>query len=181
MSKNDVCLVPGTIQYVKNYGYDGLDIWIKSEEIIPDAKIFIGHSLGASFILGSNVNYNNKFIFINPLIKERCFPLHFVNWVRFLISEGFAVKKAVPVGCWWHTFRQVLLLLKVDVLKQMRKIPKENILIIRGKHDNYFCDRENAEILKANNFNLIEVEAGHDWNENVASSVEDIVKSYLKD
>lgn len=176
VKREDIVLVPGTIQCVKNYeGFGGLDIWIKNEEIIPKAKVFIGHSLGASFILKSDVNLDSNFIFINPLIKRRIFLIHFVNWMKFLIFEGFDLRKAVLVKYWMHTFRQVLSLLKVDVLEQMKKIPIENIIIIKGKYDNYFCDTENLEILKTNNFKVIEVEAGHDWNEDVAKAVENIV------
>ncbi|MFA5961482.1 MAG: hypothetical protein WC848_02275 [Parcubacteria group bacterium] len=179
MDKKEICVLPGTGQIVKNYGYDGLDIWITGQiEVIPDAKVFIGHSLGASFILKSKVNSASKFIFINPLVKKRNFFMHFINWIRFLVFEGFKVKKAVPAKYWGHTFRQVVVLLRVDVLKQLKQIPKENIIIIRGKFDNYFCDRENFEILKANNFSLLEVDAGHDWNANVAKAVASIIESW---
>ncbi|HBI34302.1 MAG TPA: hypothetical protein DEA43_01885 [Candidatus Moranbacteria bacterium] len=179
MSKYNVCLVPGTIQCVKNYkSYNGLDIWINDHNEIPiNTKCFIGHSLGANHILNLNVGNDYKFIFINPLIKRRCFLLHFVNWIRFLIFEGFEIRKAAPVKYWLHTFKQILLLLEVDVLEQMKKIPKENIIIIRGKHDDYFCDKKNVEILKVNNFKIIEVEAGHDWNEHVARAVEEIIQN----
>lgn len=177
MNKEDVCVLPGTIQYAKNYGYKGLDIWM-DEKIteLPDAKIFIGHSLGVNYILKSNINRNSKFIFINPLLKKRPFIIHFINWLRFLVFEGFSIQKAVPVKYWWHTFKQVLSLLKVNVLKEMKKIPSENIIVIRGKHDNYFCDKKSVEILKANQIKFIQIEAGHDWNENVKDTVEDILQ-----
>lgn len=172
-------MLPGTIQYAKNYGYDGLDIWMKDEEITTsDAKVFIGHSLGASFILNSNVDRNSIFIFVNPLIEKRSFLIHFINWIKFLIFEGFTIKKAVPVKYWWHTFNLVVLLLKVDVLEQMKKIPKENIIVIRGRNDNYFCDSKNVGILKDNNFKIIDVEAGHDWNENIACVIRDIIEKH---
>lgn len=171
-----MCMLPGTIQCVKNYGYDGLDIWMDDRiENIYEAKFFIGHSLGASFILKSNASCDSKFIFVNPLVKKRRRFFHFVNWIRFLVFEGFAIKKAVPVRCWRHVFRQASALLGVDVLERMKRIPKENIIIIRGRYDDYFCDKESAGILKAGKFELIEVEAGHDWNENVAKAIADII------
>ncbi|EKD58870.1 MAG: hypothetical protein ACD_56C00036G0002 [uncultured bacterium] len=179
MIKKDIFVLPGTIQRVKNYGYDGLDIWMKDEVLSTTcAKIFIGHSLGASFILKSNVNRDSKFILVNPLIIKKCFAAHFLNWIKFLVFEGFAINKAVPARCWWHTFKQILSLLKVDVFKEIKNIPKENIFIIKGKYDCYFCDRKSAEILKNDNFNVIEVEAGHDWNENIASVVKNIIKTF---
>lgn len=177
MDNLDVCVLPGTIQCAKNYGYSGLDIWM-DEHIneLPTAKIFIGHSLGVNFILKSNFNHNSKFIFINPLLKKRPFILHFISWIKFLIFEGFSIKKSVPMKYWWHTFKQVLSLLKVDVLEQMKKIPSENVIIIRGKYDNYFCDKESVEILKSNQIKFIQIKAGHDWNENIKDAVEDILQ-----
>lgn len=179
MNKENVCVLPGTVQFAKNYGYSGLDIWIDEKvEKLPDAKIFIGHSLGASFILKSDINQDSKFIFVNPLLKKRCLLFHFINWLRFLIFEGFSIKKSVPMKYWWHTFKQVLRLLKVDSLEQMKKIPSENITVIRGKYDNYFCDKESVEILKTNQIKYIEVEAGHDWNENIKNVVYNLVINY---
>lgn len=177
MTKEDACVLPGTIQSAQNYGYDGLDIWMdKKIEKLPNAKIFIGHSLGVNFILKYNINHDSRFIFINPLLKERCFFVHFMNWLKFLVFEGFSTKKAVPAKHWWHTLKQVLSLLKVDVLGEIKKIPPEKIIIIRGKYDNYFCDKKNIEILKACPIKFIEVEAGHDWNENIKNAVEDILQ-----
>ena len=173
-------MLPGTIQSVKNYGdYEGLDIWMNDEKLSAiNSKVFIGHSLGASFILKSNVNLDSKFILVNPLIVRRCFTIHLLNWIKFLIFEGFETNKAVPMRHWGYTFKQILSLLKVNVFDEIKKIPKENIFVIKGKYDNYFCDRKSAEILKADNFNVIEVEAGHNWNENIESVVRDIIKTF---
>lgn len=175
MNKEDVLVVPGTIQLARNYGYEGLDIWIKDESVIPEAHVFIGHSLGASFILNSEVSLQKKLILINPLVKRRRFWLHFFNWIRFLVGEGFDTRKAVPIKYWPHTLKQVLRLLPVNVLEHMKKVPAENIIVLRGAHDRYFCDAENAAILTAHHFRVIEVEAGHDWNENMAKVVADIL------
>lgn len=164
--------MPGTIQSLECYGYDGLNIWMdEGTKELPDAKVYIGHSLGASFILKANANRGSKFIFINPLIRKRSFLVHFINWIRFLIFEGFSVKKAVPFKYWCHTLRQAISLLKVDVLEEIKKIPNENIVVIRGMQDDYFCDKKDVEILKASKVKVIEVKAGHDWNENVAEEV----------
>ena len=69
-------------------------------------------------------------------------------------------------------------LLKVDVFGIIQKIPKENLVVIRGKNDDYFCDKESAEIIKSNNIKLIEVEAGHDWNEKIAQAVETFIAHF---
>ncbi len=180
MSAEDILVVPGTIQLAKNYGYKGLDIWIRNESIIPEAQVFIGHSLGASFILNSEVSVRKKLILINPLVKRRPFWLHVFNWLRFLFGEGFDTKKAVPIKYWPHTLKQVLRLLPVNVLEQMKKVPAENIVVLKGKDDQYFCDAENAAILTAHHFRVIEVDAGHDWNENMARAVATILADVPK-
>lgn len=179
ISKENILVVPGTIQYAKNYGdYMGLDIWIEgaNREVPSDAECFIGHSLGVSYILNSHIESGKKFIFINPLVKKRNLLDLFLRWIRFHIFEGIKREKVVPVKYWAHTLKQVLKLLKVDVLGEMQKIPKEDVLVIRGLQDDFFCDKEDVEILKKNNFKVIEVEAGHDWNDNVAKAVEDCLK-----
>jgi hypothetical protein len=180
IKRENILLVPGTIQYVKNYGsYDGLDIWMRSghKKIPTNARCFIGHSLGASYILDSCVGPENKFIFINPLVKKRNIAHLFLRWIMFHISEGFPKEKAVPMRHWIYAFKRMLFLLKVDVIGQMCKIPRENVVIIRGIEDKFFCDDEDVEILRKNNFQLIEVEAGHDWNENVAKEVANIFQN----
>jgi hypothetical protein len=180
IDKENIILVPGTIQYVKNYeSYKGLDIWIgvQNKEAISSAKCFIGHSLGASYVLNLNIEPGKRFIFINPLVKKRNILNLFVRWMKFHIFEGIKGEKVVPVKCWTHTFKQVLFLLKVDVLREMQKIPRGDVVVIRGRQDSFFCDEEDIEILNKNSFKVVEVEAGHDWNENVAKVVEDLIKN----
>jgi hypothetical protein len=63
------------------------------------------------------------------------------------------------------------------VLGEIKKIPPENITIIRGKNDNYFCDKENIEILKFNQIKFIQFEAGHDWNETIAKAAKGLINS----
>jgi hypothetical protein len=174
-----IIVLPGTFQCVKNYGgYDGVDIWMgeENQEKLSGVDYFIGHSLGVNFILNAVCVQEQKFIFINPLIKKRGVPSLLYQWLRFLLFEGIKKEKVVPIKYWATTFKKIAHLLKTDVLETMQKLPKENVYIIGGKADNYFCDTEDLEILKANEFNIIEVDAGHDWNENVAKAVADIIK-----
>ncbi len=51
----------------------------------------------------------------------------------------------------------------------------ENLIIIRGKKDTYFCDGKSAEIIRNNKLQLIEIDAGHDWNDKIAELVDSIV------
>jgi hypothetical protein len=55
------------------------------------------------------------------------------------------------------------------------KLPKENLYIIRGTRDTFFCDEVAVTIAKEHGFNIIEVDAGHDWNQDIAEAVEQVL------
>lgn len=131
MDEKDVFFAPGTGQYVKNYGdVAGVDIWLGHSEISPDATCFIGHSLGAHFLLDTMPDPLKRFIFINPLIKKRNILSLFSHWIRFLLFEGIPMKKLVPVSLWPNNIKTIFRLLKTDALEQLQKIPAENITVI---------------------------------------------------
>ena len=61
-------------------------------------------------------------------------------------------------------------------MKIIKKIPKNKIIIIRGKNDKYFCDEESVKILKKNKIGIIEVKnAGHSWNKKFDEVIEKFV------
>jgi hypothetical protein len=174
-----ILIFPGAFQFVKNYGgYAGVDIWLKnnSDKNVSDADYYIAHSLGANFIFAYGNTQNKKIILINPLIKRRNIFSLLIRGIRFYFSEGIERKKIVSVNEWMFSLKRIFKLYKVDVLEAILKIPKEDIIIIRGKNDRLFCDKESIEIAKNNGLALIEVEAGHNWNEKTAEAVGDILK-----
>lgn len=172
-------IIPGGFQYVKNYGYLGLDIWLGGEYAKPpQADYFVGHSIGASLALTFfENNSNSKFILINPLVRKRNILSLFYRWIKFYIFEGIEWKKIVPAKYWLIGFGIIIKLLKIDVLGNIEKMPKDNLIIIRGKRDYFFCDEESVELIKKNDINLVEVDAGHDWNENIAKAVKNIISN----
>jgi hypothetical protein len=99
-----------------------------------------------------------------------------VSWIKFFFSEGIAWRKIIPISSWPFGFKKLFEFLKVDAFEIMSKIPKENLIVIRGKNDNYFCDKKSVEILKNNGFTVMEVEAGHDWNENIAKAIASYIR-----
>ncbi len=180
MNNNKKILVfPGAFQVANKYGdYEGVDIWLKanSEQEIPAGDYLIGHSLGASFALAHyNSNQNCKFILINPLVKKRS-ALIFWRWLKFIIFERIKTEKIIPKSDWLYAFKKAIKLLNVDILNVIQKIPKENLIIIRGKQDIFFCDSEAVKVIQENNIALVEVEAGHDWNDKIANTVKEIIK-----
>jgi len=174
-----ILLFPGAFQSVENYKhYEGVDIWLKSTPLknFPFADYYIGHSAGSAFILANcALPTNSKFIFINPIVGKRgVFSIGFV-WIKYLIGEGIAWKKIVPIENWLYGLKLAIRLLDVDFSVIIDKIPSENIVIIRGKNDHWICDEEAVKILKEKKIRCIEVNAGHDWDENIAQAVKDLL------
>jgi hypothetical protein len=169
-----IIVFPGAFQYVKNYGnYDGLDIWLKNfqQKEISKPDCIVAHSAGVNFSLTLKNPENCKFIFINPLIKKRNILSVLLSWIKFLFVEGVKMEKIAPINNWPYDFKLIFKLLKVDVFDFIKKIPKDKITIIRGKKDDFFCDKKASEIIKKEGINLIEVDAGHDWNQNIEEAV----------
>lgn len=177
--KKKIMLFPGGFQYVKNYGYDGTDIWVgeKFTDEIKNADCFIGHSGGASFAVRYAANRTSKFILVNPLVKRKNILFLFLRWLKYVFQEGLPKEKFIPMRYWPYAFRKVLESTKIDFLFSIKDVPKENIVIIRGKRDYFFCDKEAAEIIRKNGIKLIEVDAGHDWNETIAEEVRGIINN----
>ncbi|MFA5925865.1 MAG: hypothetical protein WC831_02930 [Parcubacteria group bacterium] len=183
MDKNNLdkktLLFPGGFQFVRNYGgYDGPDSWLRENCLGTEAKAdyFIGHSIGASSALSYfEGNPESKFILFNPLIKKRNILDLIFRWMRFLLEERIEWIRIVPVRNWISGFGKIWKLLKIDVLAEMEKIPKGNLIVLRGKNDRFFCDEESAKIIKRKNIRLIEVEAGHDWNKNVKEAADKLI------
>ena len=171
-----VFIFPGAWQGVKNYGgYRGAEIWLKNRDArdIPVAEWYIGHSMGANFILAHHSSFKNgKFIFVNPLVRKRSIGVLVLRWMAFLLSEGIGKEKLVPARYWWHGVKMVWRLLHTDVWHIMQTIPRENLIVIRGRRDDYFCDRKSAEMMQNVGIRVIEVDAGHDWSDAIAEIVE---------
>ena len=169
-------IFPGSFQSVKNYGgYRGVDIWLRSTPAgeIPPAACYIGHSGGASFVLSRYDSLRpGKLIFVNPFVKKRRIAVLIWDWLIFLAFEGVRMDKIVPVMDWPHGIKMLWRVLPIDTWAVMQKIPKEDIIVVRGRHDHYFCDDESAAMIRDAGIKLVEVDAGHDWNGTIARAVE---------
>jgi hypothetical protein len=174
--KEKAIVIPGSFSLLTAYsGYRGIDIWLKSaDKSVGECEWVIAHSAGAAYFLTRPELHGKKVIFINPLVKKRSWFSLFVRDIKFFIYEGIG-KNIIPYSSYPYAAIQVLKLLKVNVLEGVRKLPKENVFIIRGTKDYYFCDSEDVELIKKEGFNLYEVEAAHNWNENIAKKVGEII------
>jgi hypothetical protein len=179
MKNKKIIAIPGAFQYVKNYGgYDGVDIWLKeklNKEKVRNADFVVAHSLGANYVFSFPASHNQKFILVNPSVKKRSFVNLIIRDFKYLLSKEISLNKVIPISSWFYAFWKAYKLSKIDILGVLRKIPKENIFIIRGKRDKFFCDNETIDLIKKENFSLIEVDAGYDWNQNIAEMTNKII------
>lgn len=180
MATKKVMVFPGAFQYVKNYGkFEGADIWVgesvKSNEQTPD--IIIGHSAGGVFALKQYQATQAKFILINPPLPKKNVPSLMWSWLKFMTGEGIPFKKLVGVKKWPHSFWLMAKLVKVDVLEVIRTMPPQNVTIIRGERDTFFCDKQSLQTAKEMGIKIIEVDAGHDWNEKIAQTVDKLISA----
>ncbi len=176
---NKVLIIPGSFSLVSAYeGYNGIDIWLKKNEKVEmgENDWIIAHSAGVNYLFSQKISNNQKIILINPLIKKRNFISLMIRDIKFFIAEGIEKDKIIPLSNWFYASKKVLRLLKINVLENIQKLPKENLVIIRGVKDYYFCDSENADLIKSEGFTLFEVDARHNWNQNIAQKVQEIIK-----
>ncbi len=175
-----ILVIPGSFVLVSSYGggYNGIDIWLRNAKSfdISGAEWIIAHSAGVNYLLSKPISNKQKIILINPLITKRSLFNIFIRDIHFFINEGIDKNIIVPISNWPFAFMEVLRLLKINVLEELRKIPKENVFIIRGLRDNYFCNKENADLAIKEGFTLFEVEAKHNWNQKIAEKVKEIIK-----
>ncbi len=178
-----VIFIPGWMDRVECYQYEGIDIWMKN--IKPEDKIeadyILAHSLGAHFaLLNWQKNRNAKLILVNPLLIRRKFRSWMFNWMKFLMKEGIKVNpKRYPAI--FHLFsgiKKAHRLFITDVLSIMEEMSKDDVFVIRGKKDRYFCTEEVADIIKQKDILLIELDGvGHLWHEKIDEAVKDILKN----
>ncbi len=176
-----IIIIPGAYDLVKNYGgYSGIDIWLgenkeKNEQKLREAEWIFAASSGPNYVLASPAFKNQKLILLNPLVKKRGPFSMFVRCVRFMLAERLPMRKLIPSSRYVFALRRLYHLLQFDTLSALRKLPKDQFIIIRGKHDKFFCDDESVAIMKREGFRYIEVDAGHIWNQNVADAVKNIL------
>jgi hypothetical protein len=174
--------IPGWMDTVDNcVSYDGLEIWKK--EIDPKDKIeteyIVAYSIGANFaLLNWKENKNTKLILVNPLVPKRNAFLWFLRWLGFLMFEGPSISKKRS-ACFPYIIsgiKKCLIFLFVDSIRIINTIPRENVVVIRGRGDRYFCGKEAASVIRLNNIRLLEVEgAEHTWNGRLGEVADKII------
>lgn len=179
--------VPGWMDKAELHGYgNGLDIWMQEADSAEkiNAEFILGHSLGAAFaLLVWQANQGVKVILVNPLIPKRSVFFWFLRWINFLIFEGIQMPFG-RIAVFTHFFsgtKKCLKLLDLDPLEILDQIPRNKLVVIRGKEDHYFCDRAVAKMIRSKNIRLVEVEkTGHGWNGKIDEAVTEILNEKQK-
>lgn len=182
----NLIFIPGWMDKAEFHGFrDGLEIW--TENISSNRKIeaeyVCGFSLGAIFalLLWEN-NKNIKVILINPLFPKRKITHWFFCWLKFIFSEGtrMPLKRILVLFHIISGIKKGLDLLKVDAERIIGEIPKNNLVIIRGKKDKFFCDDESIDYFKKKSIKFSEVEnIGHNWSNNFKEEIIKLIKFNL--
>ena len=186
MDLNKTFLFPGWMSRVKNYQLgEGAEIW--QQYIDPgtnfDAEYLLGHSLGANFaLLNWRANKHSKLILVNPILFNHFILVWFFHWLRYVFSEGLIVTpKDIKSNRIFFGFRIGYSLLQPDYVKIIREIPKENLIIIRGKRDNYLCNQKVADFIRSENIRLIGIEdSGHNWNDEFKQTAQTVLTEWQK-
>lgn len=182
MNKEKILFIPGWMDKGEIRGFsNSLNIWTEKTDLRCrfEENVIVGHSAGAQMaLLNWNKNKNSKLILIGPMFPHRGFWGWAKKWIRFANQEGTMMSRE-RIKLLLHPavgFTVLLKMLKVDVLAEIKKIPKDKIVIIRGVEDIHFCDRKIADKLKKEGYNIIEVEgAGHNWHIKFNEAIENII------
>lgn len=174
-------LFPGWMSKARKYGLDdGVDIWerfIDPRERL-EAEYLVGHSLGCHFaLLNWQANKNTKLVLVNPPVFKRPAIIWLFRWLRYLLSEGPGVSfKDLKAAEIFPGIRNCFKLMSRDYSEIIRQAPRENLTIIKGERDNFFCDREVVEFARKENIRLIEIKgSGHNWSGEIREEVLKII------
>jgi hypothetical protein len=164
-----ILILPGWMTKLELEGdYPNLSIQSGKLNVGAEDESLIGFSLGALVAL-RDWNGKGKLILINPPLPRRSIFTWLFNWVRYILAEGLFRKQQKFTK---NPFKYVLeiaqcvKLLRIDFSKRLSSIPKEKLIMIRGKKDNFFCDDRAVQFVRAKGFQVIEVKnCGHNWCE----------------
>lgn len=174
MNEGDMYLGKGNI-------YEILEIWKDQidERCNISADYLIGHSLGCNWALKNwTSNKKMRLILVNPLLPKRSLLTWFLRWRRFRREEKSPLKKKTVKETEARLFgiKKCFTLLRYDFDEIIKNIPKENISIICGKKDTFYCDERFRQYVRSKNIRLIEIgDAGHDWNEGFDREIEKMI------
>jgi hypothetical protein len=175
-----VLLLPGWMNFIKLYKTDRSDFTIcfgKLDEQSNSADYVIGVSLRAIVALRDINQIKGKVILINPPLPKRNFFVWFVRWLKYVANEGvFLERQSFTLNPIKYSLELIkcIKLLNIDFSKTLDAIPKEKLLVIRGKDDRFFCDERAVKFLRAKNIRLVEYNGGHNLSEELERTMDSL-------
>jgi hypothetical protein len=140
----------------------------------------VGLSLGALVVLKNIKQIKGKIILVNPPLPRRNIFRWFVQWFNYVTHEGLFLERQKftknPIRYSREVFRCVQLL-RMDFSNIFDdQSLKDALVVIRGKNDNYFCDEGAVNFLRSKGIMVIEVESGHNWNEEIEREINLLIR-----
>ncbi|MDP3957433.1 MAG: alpha/beta hydrolase [bacterium] len=178
-SKN-IVYIPGWMDRGEIHGYwNSRDVWAKERDVQlnSETRYVIGHSVGALIALDCwQKKKDLRLILVGPLVPRRSYPAWLWRWVKFVLYEGIPLsleRMKTFLYIVQGTVRMVRLM-HIDPFMIIEQIPRENVLIIRGKDDLFFCDEEAMKIFKEKGVPVVEIDgAGHNWHPKIDTAIEE--------
>jgi hypothetical protein len=166
-----VLVLPGWMTSLKLYKNSAGEFDMNFGKLSPearDADYVVGLSMGALAVLKEADQIKGKIILINPLLPKRNVLVWFFQWTRYIIGGLFIERQKFilnPIR-WIIEIARCVKLLRIDFSDTLKAFPKDRLTVIKSKSDNYFCDLKALNFLNSLSINVIEIEGGHNWNEN---------------
>ncbi|NTU66304.1 MAG: alpha/beta hydrolase [Candidatus Moranbacteria bacterium] len=184
--KNRIFYIPGWMNTLGTYGNpSGMEIWDGGFDLDADidSVCVVGHSMGANFTLINRARRGEgKIILVNPLFPRRNLFVWYIRLKLFHLKEGKNGNAEHAKG--WRNFfcgiRNAARILSFDPRDLLEKIPKEDIVVVRGRGDEFLCNEKAVDFIRGFGIELIEVDgSGHRWDGNIQKTVDKLLESWI--
>jgi len=170
-------LLPGWMESLQLYE-DQKDLHVcigKLDGECTSSDCVVGLSLGALSVLKNIKQIKGKIILVNPPLPRRNIVRWFVQWFDYVTHEGLFLERQTftknPIR-FGKGLLQCIQLLTTDFSQIFDDpIQNKNITVVRGKSDRYFCDERAVRFLHSKGIAIIEIESGHNWNEEIEKRI----------
>ncbi|TAK96692.1 alpha/beta hydrolase [Patescibacteria group bacterium] len=174
-------LVPGWMKSVSFYkNFEGLDVW-KKDFILADhrsVECVVAHSMGAAYALveESIGNESTFYVLVNPVTTKISFVSWLWRWIKFAFAGGIRIDPSMSPKNIFSAARKAIKISGHDLDSIVAKMPKENIVIVRGNRDRYFCDEGVVRSARKSGLEVVEVDGlGHEWDEKFENVISELV------
>lgn len=173
-------VLPGWMTSLRLYKNNASDFDISYGKLSPEARnadFVIGVSIGALAVLKEINQLKGKIILINPPLPKRNILVWIFQWVKYIVGGLFIKRQKFTLDPirWVVEIIRCVRLFGIDFTNTLKAFPKDRLTIIKSKNDNYFCDSKALIFLHTFNVNIVEIEGGHNWNENTEEAMNKLI------